>query len=395
MKIFKNKKGTFGVVVAVLFLIAVVGNGYMFNRGFVSGLSLACSNSQACREAAAKEEAANKAAVEASNSANFYQSQVNALNSEIAAKELEIAETEANVRELQKKIVETEAELQEKRTALAKLLVKMHFESDAEPIVILAGSSSISDLAEKQARSEVIKQQIGAATTRIKEVKLQLEADKAEVEELLARQQQAKKDLEVAVMEQRAMAEKYERNAAAFEAEAKEALAAKLAAELKEQQSNPGLYGYGSVGSGVNTYYWQNVCPEQNLWDFSRYPGVGIIGGYLCQCTSYAGWKVYESYKFVIRAWGNAKSWDETARLEVNRKAGIYVNNTPTPGSVGQSDKGEFGHVFWVESVNPDGSIKISEYNYYYSSIPQRLGDFGVRELTAAEAAQFEYIHFR
>lgn len=392
MVILKNKKITLWVVVAVLFLSATVGSGYIFNRERVNGLSPACSNSQACREAAAKEDAANRAAAEASNSANFYQGRVNALNSEIATKELEIAETEANVRELKKKIAETEADLAEKREALAELLVKMHFESDTEPIVILAGSNSISDLAEKQARNEVAKQQISITTAKIKEAKLQLEADKAEVEELLARQQQAKKDLEVAMAEQRAMAEKYERNAAAFEEEAKKALAEKIAAERKEQEDHPELYGGGYVSSGTNNYYWRNVCPEQNLWDYSRYPGVGIIGGYLCQCTSYAGWKVYDTYKIVIRFWGNAYDWDNSAR-----NAGYRVSSTPAPGTVGQSDKGIHGHVFWVEEVYGDGSIKISEYNYAPSSASGRDGDFGVRVISAAEAraANFEYIYFR
>ena len=47
----------------------------------------------------------------------------------------------------------------------------MHFESDAEPIKVLAGATSISDLAEKAAREETVKGQISASATTIKETK--------------------------------------------------------------------------------------------------------------------------------------------------------------------------------------------------------------------------------
>ena len=57
----------------------------------------------------------------------------------------------------------------DEQEALAEVLVNMHFEGDAEPIVILAGSTSISDLAEKAAREEAARAQISAQANKIKE----------------------------------------------------------------------------------------------------------------------------------------------------------------------------------------------------------------------------------
>ena len=65
--------------------------------------------------------------------------------------------------------------------ALAELLVNMHFESDAEPIRILAGATSISDLAEKAAREETVKEQISTTATEVKNAKDELGEDSREI----------------------------------------------------------------------------------------------------------------------------------------------------------------------------------------------------------------------
>ena len=56
---------------------------------------------------------------------------------------------------------------------------------------------------------------------------------------------------------------------------------------------------------------------------------------------------------------GNANSWASAAQA-----AGFTVNNTPEEGAIMQSSEGAFGHVAFVESVNNDGSITVSEMNY-------------------------------
>ena len=383
----KNKK------VRIVFSVVVL-IGLMVPSIKVGAISLACRNSAACREAAAKEEEANRNAAKAESSANAYQMKVNELSVVIAGKEAEIAETEVNIKELKQKIEETEEKLQEEQEALATLLVNMHFESDAEPIKVLAGANSISDLAEKAAREAVAKEQISVSANNVKETKAKLEADKAEVEDLLGQQKSARASLVSKQAEQKELVEKYENDAEAYTEIAKEQAAKKRAAEEAEQKKNPNLYGGGRFYSGANTYYWQDRCPEQQDWGFSVYPGIGVIGGYLCECTSYAGWKAFENYGIVISFWGDAKSWDGSAK-----RRGYSVDHDPAAGTIGQFYSGPYGHVFWVESVNADGSINISEYNNYWSTGQltgsYHMGDFGSQTISAAQARSYNYIHLK
>ncbi len=377
----------------LLALIVLFATFLGFSSLKVNAISKACQNSAACREAVEKEQEANKNAKEAASFANAYQARVVELSAEIARKEAEIAVSTAEVNDLKNQIVATEKKLREQQEALADLLVKMHFESDAEPIKILAGATSISDLAEKAAREEVAKEQISASATMIRESKEKLEASKIEVENLLVQQQAAREVLANKKAEQEALVEKYENDAEAYAEAAKAAQEAQRAAEQAEQEAHPELYR-GSAYTGDNTYPWQGDCPGRQdayttYWEDAY--GTHKIGGYVCECVSYAGWKAYETYGVAL-AWGNAYSWDDEARA-----AGYVVNKTPAAGTIGQIDSYPYGHVFWVESVNSDGSINVTEYNNYYAtqlySGYSHFGDFGARRVGASEVWQYNYIH--
>ena len=386
--LIQPKKLLLGFVIAVVFATPVITNIMMVRSA--SGMSLACSRSAECRAAVEREQEANRNAAAASDSANMLQAKVSELNIQIASAELAIAETTAQVNDLTEQIEETEKKLKAEQEALAELLVNMHFEGDAEPITILAGSSSISDLAEKQARSEVVKQQISATATKVKLAKEKLEADKAKVEELLASQKAAKAELVSVRAEQQALVEKYKNDAAAYEEIARQALEAQRAAEKAEKEAHPELYG-GSTYTGYNTYPWQADCPGRQDAYGTTINGM-YIGGYVCECVSYAGWKAYEAYGVVL-AWGNANYWDDRARM-----FGYRVDHTPEAGSIGQLDDALYGHVWWVESINADGSVNVTEYNnayatQLYSGIYQ-YGDFGARTMSAAQASRYKYIHF-
>lgn len=392
----KTKKIILGAII-----FAICASPFLVDYVMVKeaeAISLACSLSPECRAAAEREEQANKNAAAASNTANMFQLKVLELNSQIASMRRQIADTEAQVKDLKEQIAETEKKLAEEQDALAELLINMHFEGDAEPITILAGSSSISDLSEKMARNEVVKQQISATAEKVKEQKAKLEEDKARVEQLLEQQKNSKAQLEVARAQQQALVIKYENDAAAYEEQAKRALVEKIAAEEKYQREHPELFGQGQVYSGANTYPWQANCPSQMDQYYTMYGGQ-YIGGYVCECTSYAGWKAYEATAGMVAIawWGNAKSWAQSAR-----NAGFRVDHIPSSGSIGQSgnpgDAGT-GHVFWVESVNGDGSVNITEYNNWWSTGrltgSYHVGDFGAQTLSASEARKYNYIHVR
>ena len=319
MVILKSKKLLTILIIPSLFV------GLIVNVNSVGAISKACQNSAACREAVEKEKEATKNAAAAASSANAYQARVNELTAEIAGKEAEIVQTEVEIKELKKQIEIKEAKLLEEQEALAELLINMHFESDSEPIRILAGASSISDLAEKTARNEVVKEQISISAAAVKQAKEKLEADKAEVEELLAQQKSARESLLAKRNEQQNLVAKFANDAEAYAEEAKAAQLAQREAERAEQEAHPELYR-GSAYSGANTYPWQGDCPGRQdayLTYWEDVYGWHKIGGYVCECVSYAGWKAYE-YAGVSIGWGNAYSWDDGARA-----AGYVVDKNP------------------------------------------------------------------
>lgn len=385
----KIKRLMIGVLVGGL--VMSVFAGAVMSTANVSAISKACQNSPECLAAIEKEKEANKNAAEAASSANLYQAKVSEMSAEIARKETEIVQTAAEIKELKIEIAETEAKLLEEQEALAELLVNMHFEPDAEPIKILAGATSISDLAEKAAREEVVKEQISASATAVKNAKEQLETEKQKVEDLLAQQEEAKEAMTEKRSEQQKLVEKFEHDAEAYEAEAKAAQEAQRAAEKAEQDAHPERYR-GTAYSGADTYPWQGDCPDKQDY-YMTYQDGYALGGYVCECVSYAGWKAYEFYG-VYLSWGNAYSWDDGARA-----AGYTVDHTPAPNTIGQIDGYPYGHVFWVESVNADGSISVTEYNnayatYLYSG-DMHYGDFGARTIDAGDLWQYNFIHLQ
>lgn len=384
----KNKKVMICLTICALLGSLLFG---IFSLIDVNAISKACQNSPDCLAAIEKEKEANKNAAQAANSANLYQAKVNEMTAEIARKETEIVQTAAEIKELKVEIAKTEQKLQDEQEALAELLVSMHFESDAEPIKILAGSTSISDLAEKAARDEVVKEQISVSAEAVKKAKEKLESDKAEVENLLSQQQAAKEAMSEKRNEQQKLVQKFEHDAVAYEEEAKAAQEAQRAAEKAEQDAHPERYR-GTAYSGANTYPWQGDCPNKQDF-YMTYRDGYALGGYVCECVSYTGWKAYEFYGLYL-SWGNAYSWDDGARA-----AGYVVDHNPEPNTIGQVDGYPYGHVFWVESVNGDGSISVTEYNnayatYLYSG-DMHYGDFGARTIAAGDLWQYNFIHLK
>jgi len=109
---------------------------------------------------------------------------------------------------------------------------------------------------------------------------------------------------------------------------------------------------------------------------------------YKCECTSYVTWKLNQDgidfknhYKGV--RFSNAKNWKNAAQ-----NVSIPVSDIPRIGDVAWWDSSgkylKHGHVAYVESVNADGSVNISEYN------EKGAHNFRTRQNIYAD----KYIHF-
>ncbi|OGL34281.1 hypothetical protein A3F64_00370 [Candidatus Saccharibacteria bacterium RIFCSPHIGHO2_12_FULL_42_8] len=101
-------------------------------------------------------------------------------------------------------------------------------------------------------------------------------------------------------------------------------------------------------------------------------------------CTWYAFNRRAALGRPVGGMWGNASSWASLARA-----SGFLVNNRAAVGAVIQTANaaGGYGHVGVVESVNPDGSILISEMNYAGWNVKS------TRTIGADSVGSYNYIH--
>ena len=101
-------------------------------------------------------------------------------------------------------------------------------------------------------------------------------------------------------------------------------------------------------------------------------------------CTYWAAGRRIETGNPIPSNWGNANTWDDYARA-----SGYSVDNIPSAGAVFQTDG--YGHtiyhVAYVESVNDDGSVVISEMNYRGWNVAS------TRVISPSEASKYNYIH--
>lgn len=143
--------------------------------------------------------------------------------------------------------------------------------------------------------------------------------------------------------------------------------------KIPNGSSNNSTPNAGSGGSGGATDISDQDTPtfnDSNLYDWG-------------QCTWHAFNRRQETGKPISTYWYNAEGWATKAQAD-----GFRVDNSPAVGSILQTTEGPVGHVAYVEQVNPDGSVLVSEMNY---NTPP--GTVGYRTIPASQASSYSYIH--
>ncbi|MCJ1804688.1 LysM peptidoglycan-binding domain-containing protein [Staphylococcus warneri] len=101
------------------------------------------------------------------------------------------------------------------------------------------------------------------------------------------------------------------------------------------------------------------------------------------QCTYHVFNRRAQIGKGISTYWWNANNWDNAAAAD-----GYTIDGKPTVGSIAQSDSGYYGHVAFVERVNSDGSILVSEMNWAASP-----GIVTYRTIPSYQVNTYRYIH--
>ena len=299
----------------------------------------------------------NRRARELAEQADSLSNAIALLKNQQDALQAEINLNKAKIDELSSEIAANEAKLAEQSTILGDTLVDMHLDKRTTPLEILASSKNLSDYVDKQAQQATVKEQITLSIHRINELKKKLQEEKIEVEQLLADQENRQQQLTSMRGQQQELLDKtrgQEKTYKELTAKNNEEISRLRAEQIRLNQSSTGggTVVAGDPNRGGYPTYLNNARKDSLIDPW---------GMYNRECVSYAAWKVHQNYGN-MPYWGgigNANQWDDNAR-----RIGIPNGKTPKVGAVIIFDIGYYGHAAWVESINDNGTINISEYNH-------------------------------
>lgn len=271
----------------------------------------------------------------------------------------QIDETNKQLDKLASEIKQTEKEIEDNQEALGILLKEIYLASQITPLERLASSKTITDYINEETQRDSMRRSLVTKVDEIEAHKKQLEEKKKESEQVLAKQQ---------VQRDEVLAKEAEKNKILAETQGQEdnyrALAEKnnnKVRELEQQQAEEMRRQAAQSGFNVPT----------GVLGGGGYPGKWAYaplnaytdpwGLYTRQCVSYAAWKVWSTGRFVphFGGMGNANQWPATTA-----RHGIPNGTTPKEGSVAVWYVGQYGHVMYVEKVNGDGTMWVSDYNW-------------------------------
>lgn len=330
----------------------------------------------------------NIQATQLASQSKTLQTAVASLQSQAAVMQAQIDISQAKYDKLVTQIADTEKQIKNNQDALGKTIANMYVDDKITPLEMLASSKNIGDYLDKQEYRSSVRSQLTSAISKIKDLKSQLVNQRVDIERILGDQVNSKKALVSKQQEQQNLLDQTQGQEAAYQQLVAKTQAQQADVRAQQQAYLASLYNSGGgaklIASGAAPDYpWYKInCPmggeigkSGNLVYYS-YDGSNGEGGdghsYGCrQCASYVAWRVARETKYYPENWGNATNFPESAQ-----SVGYSVGYTPRAGSIGVirgTRNAPEGHVVWVESVNDDGTLTVSQYNYNYI-YPSPLG---------------------
>lgn len=310
-----------------------------------------------------------------------YQAEANKLSSEAKTLENQLAvlanqkatiqalldESTAKHTKLKADIATNEKKLQANKDGLGDIVADLYVDDKISPLEMLASSSSIGDYVDKQEQRSAIRDNLSKMIDENKRLKKELDEQRVAVERVIKDQEGQRSEL---------VAKENERNKLLADTRGQEAAYGQLMSEGRSKQDQlrsqqqaaiaaamraAGIAGGGAVAGNGGGGYPSNLAsaPLDALVD--------PWGMYNRECVSYTAWKVYQKNGYMPYWGGNGHAYQWPGMAD---RYGIPRGSTPRAGSVGVLYGGPYGHVVWVESVNGDGTINVSQYNEVNNAAP-------------------------
>lgn len=336
------------------------------------------------------------------------QNALNVLNSEKQAIQTQINLSQAKHDKLVAEISANEKKIADNQDALGVTIANLYVGDNISPIEMLASSSNISEYLDKQEYRSSVRDELTSTIGKIKELKASLEKQRKEVGEILSNQKAQRSALVDKENEHKNLIDKTRGEEAEYKKLISDNQARQAETRAQQQEYLSRLYSNSGAqtisGGSSGGYPWNESNCQMggelgmtgNLVYYS-YGGANGSGGdgrgYGCrQCASYVAWRISkETGRYY--SWGNATNFDSGGL-----SAGYQIGYTPKAGSVGVI-KGAYGapegHVVWVESVDNNGTLTISQYNYN-NQYPSPLGWGKYSKISGVSASTYNvYVYIK
>ena len=268
--------------------------------------------------------------------------------------------SQAQLDKINAEIKANEEKLAEQQNVLTSIVSLMVAEDQISPIEVLASASSVGDYMMRQDQLTATSGQLKSSIDTINTVKEELGKQRVKQEQIVKDEQGQRDALAAKEAEQANILAATQNQEAAFQAligQTNSQIADQRAQQAAANAASARTYGVTNLTSGGSRCggypaIWCNA-PQDSLVD--------SWGMYNRECVSYTAWKVAASGRR-MPYWGgrgNANQWPSSARAD-----GIPTGYTPKVGSVAIMMSGYYGHSMYVEKINSNGTIRVSQFNW-------------------------------
>ncbi len=348
--------------------------------------------------------------------ASTLQEEIRMLSYEKEIIQKDLNKTIQEIKETEKQIKITEENIAKNEDVLGDLLVKIYVSENMSTLERVASSKNIADFMDEESKLKTVKHNVGVKIKQIKEQRQKLKYKKIEKDSLLAKQEAQKQEIVAKEQDKNSLLAETRNNEAIYQS-----LIVKGNQEIKNLEEAQAEYNRKKVLAYLDGNSYANTYPAK--WDAPHGKDTLIDDWRMLnrECVSYTAWKVHESYlagktkrdmpiwggignawQWAFSGWKNSQGhWRATEyscpshrnnrcfKHTANAIAyGIHYGTTPKVGSVAIRNGGygrSFGHAMWVEKVNGDGTIIVSQYN---------IGRDGKFHVTKVSASGLRFLYF-
>jgi peptidoglycan hydrolase CwlO-like protein len=325
--------------------------------------------------------------------AQTYQSTLDQLSAQISLIESQITTTENNINTIKLQIAANQAKLVSEKNSLSSLLESMYVDGHMTTLESLATSNNMSDFVTKIEYQNMVQQQIQGSLTTINATQVTLNEQNANLNKSLSDEQYQNAQLASAQQQQVTLLayNQQQQDAYTQQIQANNSQIATLQAEeAAALAANTGSGGSSPVGAAIKyknmtspvscgggySYCWTTYLdqPVSDPWGF----------GYARECVHYA-LDYLQRNGYIIPYFppgeGNALNW-VSITTHASSATRATLDASPEPGDVVYMPIAPLGHVGIVDWVNSDGTVHVSQYNWY-------PGEYNEMDLYVTSGIQF------